>query len=228
MVAFPESTHITYPPAPWQLQGYALIAYHLIDLVRSRSFLPSGLEPVSVFPGKTLGGVYIARYTAGSILEYNELIVFPGLVRYENRVAPWVSHIYVDNLQSMAGGREIWGLPKELAEFTWTEDNVSVRQGDRVLANLRYKPSFLPLETWWKPSLGGEVFGGLNGELLAFKGEFKSRFQWQNGRLTVPIDSPFSALELEQPLVTVAMRELQADISAPAVVGTIEPRVKAV
>jgi acetoacetate decarboxylase len=35
----------------------------------------------------------------------------------------------VDNPDSVAGGREIWGLPKELAEFSWLG-------GDRVLTFL--------------------------------------------------------------------------------------------
>ena len=53
----------------------------------------------------------LANYTGGT-LAYHELIVFShattrGMV---------ISHIYVDAEQSMHGGREIWGLPKELAD----------------------------------------------------------------------------------------------------------------
>jgi acetoacetate decarboxylase len=57
-------------------------------------------------------------------LEYSELIVIAGLVRYSGQIGGWVSHIYVDNADSVAGGRNIWGLPKELAEFIW-EKNTS-------------------------------------------------------------------------------------------------------
>lgn len=68
-------------------------------------------------PGWTFGGVYCAHYGAGSTLEYLELIVIPGLVRRGHRLGAWISHIYVDDAQSVAGGRSIWALPKELAEF---------------------------------------------------------------------------------------------------------------
>lgn len=224
MVAFSQSSETAYPAAPWQLQGIAFVTYHLIDVAIAQSFIPSDLEVFAVFPGKTLGGTYWAQYTAGSILEYNELIVFPGLIHRNYTIGPWVSHIYVDSLQSVAGGREIWGLPKELAEFTWTEDSVTTTQGDRVLANLRYTPSIFPLKTWWKPGLRGDVFSGLNRDLLRFRCEFQSNFQPQKGSLTLPLESPFSALDLQQPLGTIALRDLQVHINAPKVVGVMANR----
>jgi len=224
MVAFSQSSETAYPPAPWDLQGIAFVTYHWLDVAIAQSFIPSDLEIFALLPGKTLGGTYWAQYTAGSILEYNELIVFPGLIRRDRTISPWVSHIYVDNSQSVAGGREIWGLPKELAEFTWTEDSVTASQGDRVLANLRYTPSIFPMKTWWKPGLSGDVLGGLSRDLLQFRCEFQSNFQLQNGHLTLPLESPFSALDLQQPLGTIALRDLQAHINAPKVVGTMANR----
>lgn len=224
MVAYSQSSEIAYPPAPWQLQGIAFVTYHWVDVAIAQSFIPSDLEVLSVFPGKTIGGTYWAKYTAGSILEYNELIVFPGFIRHNNRIGGWVSHIYVDSLQSVAGGREIWGLPKELAEFTWTEDSVTAHQGDRVLANLRYTPSIFPVKTWWKPGLRGDVFGGLSRDLLQFRCEFQSNFQLQKGRLTLSLESPFSALDFKQPIGTIGLRDLQAYIKAPEVVGTMANR----
>ena len=83
------------------------------------------------------GGILLADY-AGGTLAYHELIVFAGLV---------VSHIYVDSEQSMRGGREIWRLPKELAEFTWSRSAVEVRQDGRVLlrARVRRRRGRIPL-----------------------------------------------------------------------------------
>ena len=104
---------MNYPAAPWKLKGYALQTLNLIEVEKARNFVPPELEIVSVLPGKTLGGIYLSAYQSGSILEYNELIVVPGLVRYQNKTATWISHIYVDDEKSVAGGREIWGLPKD-------------------------------------------------------------------------------------------------------------------
>jgi acetoacetate decarboxylase len=84
------------------------------------------------------GGVMLANYTGGT-LAYHELIVFrPGFV---------VAHIYVDSPESMRGGREIWKLPKQLAEFTYSRSFVEVRQDGRTLftARIRRRPGLVPL-----------------------------------------------------------------------------------
>src|SRR5215813_13155259 len=80
----------------------------------------------------------LANYTGGT-LAYHELIVF--------RPACVVAHIYVDSPESMRGGREIWKLPKQLADFTWSRDHVHVAQDGRTLfeARIRRRPGFLPL-----------------------------------------------------------------------------------
>lgn len=116
---------MTHPPAPWTLQGYAIQSAHLLDIERVRPYIPQEFGIIQVLPGKTVGGVYLSHYGSGSVLEYSELIVVAGLVSYSGKFGGWISHIYVDNPDSVAGGREIWGLPKELAEFTW-------KKGDRI------------------------------------------------------------------------------------------------
>jgi acetoacetate decarboxylase len=82
-------------------------ALQLVDIPRARPFVPAALPIVPVFPGKSLGVMYLAAYGPGSALTYNELIVAPALARHGRRVGFWISHIYVDEPRSVAGGREI-------------------------------------------------------------------------------------------------------------------------
>jgi acetoacetate decarboxylase len=112
-----------HPPPPWHLFGELIIV------------------PALVTP-RALGGVLLANYTSGTLV-YRELIVFSratarGMV---------VSHIYVDDEQSLAGGREIWGLPKELAQFEYTPTRFSARQDGRTLleATVRRRRGRVPL-----------------------------------------------------------------------------------
>ena len=84
----------------------------------------------------------LADYRAGT-LRYHELIVFSratarGMV---------VSHIYVDSEESLRGGRAVWGLPKELAEFELAPGTFAARQGGQVLlsARIRRRPGRMPL-----------------------------------------------------------------------------------
>ncbi|WP_225977590.1 acetoacetate decarboxylase family protein [Nostoc sp. CENA543] len=131
---------MTYPPAPWRLEGYGIQTLHWVDVKQAAAFVPSELEIVSFLPGKTLAGIYVSAYEADSLLQYNELIVVPAVVRYQKHIGAWISHIYVDNEDSVAGGREIWGLPKEMAEFSWHHHGkVSVRQNQRELCHINYQ-----------------------------------------------------------------------------------------
>lgn len=217
---------MAYPQAPWTLQGYVLQTLQLIDIERSRPFIPPEFDIVSLLPGKTLGGVYVSHYGSGSVLEYSELILVGGLVRYSGKIGGWVSHIYVDNTDSIAGGREIWGLPKELAEFTWEknvsttapEHRVTVRQGDRALCSLSHsQPSFgLPI------SLQGNVLSTLDASIFLFQGKVEASTGLVSSKLTIPTDSPFASLDLGQPWITAYCDRLHLIVDAPDVVGQRE------
>lgn len=207
-----------YPSAPWQLKGYALQTLNLIDIDKARPFVPPDLEIVSVWPGKTVGGIYLSSYGSGSVLEYSEAIVVPALVSYGGRWGAWISHIYVDNDDSVAGGREIWGLPKERAEFTWETGSpmrVSASQGDGLLCNLTYTQPTLTLPL----PLSGLVFSVLESDFILFKGDFQSRLGLISGNLEIPTNSPFASLNFEQPLLTVYSDDLRLIATAPEVVG---------
>jgi hypothetical protein len=80
----------------------------------------------------------LATYTGGT-LAYHELIVA--------RRPFVVSEIYVDDERSRAGGREIWNLPKELAEFRAEPGRFEVRRGGELLlsARIRRRPVFVPM-----------------------------------------------------------------------------------
>ena len=216
---------MTYPPAPWTLQGYAIQTLQPVDIERSRAFVPPELEIVSVLPGKTLGGVYLSAYESGSLLEYNELIVSAATVRYQGKVGSWISHIYVDNDDSVAGGREIWELPKEMAEFTWDTDRVSVRQNGRQLCHLRYKKGLFSFSSWWRQQFSGDCFSGLKSDLLLFKGQFEAKIGLVKGSLEIPTESPFAALGLGQPWLTLNLRQLQLIAGVPEVVGSKVPQL---
>lgn len=205
---------MTYPPPPWTLKGRALQTVHLIDVERVRSLVPPELTIVEVWPGKTLGGVYCAAYAAGSALLYNELIAIAATVRHEMQIGAWISHIYVDNPDSVAGGREIWGLPKELAEFTWERgdrDRVAVRQGDRLLCNLDAAQTNLRLPI----PLSASSFSTLGSNLLLFPSEFNFNIGLVGGKLQVPPESPFAMLDLGQPFVTFSFEDLRVVVSRP-------------
>ena len=210
---------MTYPPAPWKLEGYAFQTLHLVAKEKALPFVPRELEIVELLPGKTLGGIYLSAYQSGSILEYNELIVVAAYVRYEGKIGAWISHIYVDHQDSVAGGREIWGLPKEMAEFDWGTHGVIVKQQNSQLCSFSYQKGLFSFTTWWKPEFSGTVLSGLNSELLYFSSKFSSPLGLVKGNLTIPATSPFADLNFSKPIVTLNLPELNVVAGIPSVVG---------
>lgn len=150
-----------YPPAPWRLRGEAAIVAARVREASAERLRSPGRVLLTA-RGWTLGGVLLARYDTRATLPYHELIVFSGVACAGARVAFVVSHIYVDSLASLHGGREIWGLPKELADFKWDARDVTVTQDGRTLlrASLRRRAGRLLLP------LHAPVFGELAGASL--------------------------------------------------------------
>ncbi|MDX2214583.1 MAG: acetoacetate decarboxylase family protein [Oculatellaceae cyanobacterium bins.114] len=205
---------MTYPLVPWLLRGYAYQSVQLLPNNQVRSLIPDAFEIVSVFPNYTLGGVYLSSYVKGSILEYNELIVIAGLVNYAGKIGAWVSHIYVDNPISVAGGREIWGLPKELAQFTWEQNQYhycKVQQGDRLLCTFRSDWQ-LPL---WRQPIAGQAFSTLDHRVLLFAGQASANFAIAGAELNVPDNSPFFDMGLTTPFLVMACNALEMVVHAP-------------
>ncbi len=206
---------MTYPQPPWTLKGDAFVTLQLLDIGRVRPLIPAELNIVSVLPGKTIGGVYLSKYSSGSVLEYSELIIIAGVLSYEGKFGGWVSHIYVDNPDSVAGGREVWGLPKELAQFSWEASSVTVSQSGNLLCKFNYqRQSFgLPLK------LSASAFSCKESNLLIFPAFVEANFGLVSSKLEIPTTSPFASLNISQPILTVHSARLKLVVDAPTVVG---------
>src|SRR5947209_6872258 len=196
-----------YPAPPWRLRGEAVIVPVPVRTAAARAFVPDGLELVSA-AGRTAGGVLLARYGEGATLGYDELIIFAGAVRAGGRRGMWVSHIYVDLPASVAGGRRIWGLPKELAEFGWRPRAVSVH--GLLEARISRAPVKAPVPL--RPS----TFGRRDGRFVWTGTKGTLRAAPSLVRLSVPGDSPFKALGLDGTWPAVAGDRL--DLPFPAAI----------
>jgi acetoacetate decarboxylase len=122
----------------------------------------------------------------------------------------------VDDADSQAGGREIWGLPKEQARFDLIKEepgHIVVRQDNRILCALRADPprGLLPLRFPWP------VFSRQGSRLLHFAGDFSARTGLVRAAWDVPTESPFAALGLDRPRWTLFYKALRLVAHAPRV-----------
>jgi acetoacetate decarboxylase len=146
-----------------------------------------------VLPGRTLGGLYLASYGARSSLQYHELIAVPALVRRGVRIGVWISHIYVDDAGSLAGGREIWGLPKLPARFELdTRGGTNVFHESQLLCRISAGRAAFALPV---PVLA-PAFACRGGHIVWFHGRGTARCGIARTELAIPQQSPLRALGL--------------------------------
>jgi acetoacetate decarboxylase len=113
----PGAGELTHPRAPWVLAGRALI----LPAWTAQRAGRHGARTVAGPGGRSLGGLVLGRYEAGSTLRYTELLGVGGLLAGRAGAGFWIPFARVDGQASLAGGRSIWDIPKELARFEWLE-----------------------------------------------------------------------------------------------------------
>ncbi|WP_220794622.1 acetoacetate decarboxylase family protein [Nocardioides pelophilus] len=94
-----------YPPAPWHMHGSLwLSAFRLAHDADAR-------HPAGTY------GVALVDYVEPSPLTYGELLVARTTRTEDGRRAVTITDIWVDSPASLAGGRALWAIPKQLCDF---------------------------------------------------------------------------------------------------------------
>ncbi len=144
---------VPYPPAPWRLDGRFWAGLFKTD---APVHLPDGLQHV-LGPHRLV--VMLVRYREGT-LRYDELVV-GVLARRGFRFGLHVPYIWVNDPASLWGGRRIWGLAKERADFTWEGDTVRVTDAAGPIATVTFdQRSAWRLPVWLPAPFLGRRDGG--------------------------------------------------------------------
>ena len=126
------SEEVAYPPEPWRLAGQLHASVFRVPTDDLPASQPPGTRPVLIGGHGIVIAAWV-RYEAGSVLRYRELLC-TVLVRDGGRIRPTISHIWVDSEASRRGGRELWGIPKQLAEFPGWSDRFVATDSDGEIA----------------------------------------------------------------------------------------------
>ncbi|WP_139980738.1 acetoacetate decarboxylase family protein [Nocardioides litoris] len=202
---------ITYPGAPWPMVGSMWL-----------TVLRLGQDAVAVDGTPRPRGVYGAAfvsYAEGSPLTYSELLVARALptgsrsplAALRSKVS--ITDIWVDSPESVAGGRELWAIPKGLADFDLDTSHRGPLTTTDWSATLERRPvasaSFTDLSrvaprtpfkgVTWQPELpegGGEKSAVLQGTAKTLP----ARARWD-----FAADGPLGWLQAARPLASVRM-----------------------
>lgn len=186
----------SYPEEPWDLHGHAYIGAWLVP----RANLPTPHSPatkaVTIF-GRGIVGAAFFVYEEPSPLTYNEIMA-TVLVRQGWRLRVSITHIWVDSPASRDGGRDLWAIPKQLADFE-VVPHTSYRAtgiGSLVLQRVRRLP--------WQLPAGFRIAQDQGGSLLVSPVAGRIRLGTAAGRWTFTADGPLGFLAGRKPLLTLA------------------------
>ena len=139
-----------YPP-PWSLRGRGLVVCHRSNRDWRERYFPEWSGPVTV-------SMWV-DYTESPVGPYREWLLVPGRVTNPRGRSFSISHIYVDSDKSLIGGRQNWGIPKEMAGFDFNVDerrvtaSMSVDGTELALHGRAVGPRIPVGNAWWAPAL---------------------------------------------------------------------------
>ncbi|MDT0310069.1 acetoacetate decarboxylase family protein [Streptomyces sp. DSM 44917] len=209
----PAERPAPYPPSPWHLAGDMYVSAWLVpvaDLPRWR--LAPGVRPW-VLGGRCTLLTFWVDYSEGSVLEYRELLV-ALTVRHGRGLAAAAVAVWVDDERSLAGGRALWGIPKELGTFRFAHGGLEASEagsfegtltpGGGRPVNVRYRdrfslPGALPLR--WR------LVQRREGEPCVAPYRLSGRATVGHATLTAPTTGPLSFLHGRKPLASLALRD---------------------
>ncbi|MHA6804105.1 acetoacetate decarboxylase family protein [Salinifilum ghardaiensis] len=132
-----------YPPEPWLLGGTLRMSVFRVPVAAVPGDVFAHVPPghrLSTFGGRVTLGVAFVHYAPGGVLQYEELLLAVA-VRRGVRVHCSIPRIWVDDERAQHGGRELWGIPKQLGSFERRVEGAAMeavlRVGDRSVVRLR-------------------------------------------------------------------------------------------
>ena len=146
-------------PAPWSLQGYGYIFMFKAEpeWLLEHGFIDAGMLEHYV---PSVGSAMLVNYESSTAGPYGELLFIPGKFKFPSGERYSISKIYVSSMQSVVNGQDNWGIPKELADFTFEKQagvgstrqehiRITLPEGGEGIADmtLSHKPWGVPVTT---------------------------------------------------------------------------------
>lgn len=137
-----------YYPAPWTLsgKGYILLYKFPRNFVEEKTNIPDFLK--GQFTGG-FGTLMLVDYSSSDAGPYSEMLLIPGKFKHIGKKLNTISKIYVSTMASVENGRRNWGIPKELADFSFqnidtNSEKITIYSKENIIAEFIIKSGKLP------------------------------------------------------------------------------------
>ncbi|MFF8934371.1 acetoacetate decarboxylase family protein [Streptomyces paradoxus] len=204
-----------FPPSPWHLTGDMVVSLWRVPADDLPPWsLPGGVRPWVVRRRATLLAFWV-DYRPGGVLAYREFLVALA-VRHGRRLTGSTVAAWVDDEQSLAGGRALWGIPKELGAIMLSTDGRDGR-GELTAAGMppvrvAYRDVLrLPFRLPARAHLVQELPDGTECRVPA---RISGRPALGRSRVTTGAGAPLSVLARHRPLLSVALRDFRGVVGS--------------
>jgi len=172
---------VSYPPAPWHMLGSLWLTLFQVR------------EPVDDLRPAGVYGAAFVSYEEGSPLTYSEFLVARPVATDTAGRRVTITDIWVDSPASVAGGRELWGIPKELCDFSFETSHTgplsttewTARLGRTPIAGARFRDVSraavrLPFKGGtWQPGIEDTGLEERTATLQGSSKAFPARARWE-------------------------------------------------
>ncbi|WP_199433091.1 acetoacetate decarboxylase family protein [Qaidamihabitans albus] len=195
-----------YPPEPWNLAGQAYLSAWAVPLAELPR-VPGGVSPVTA-GGRAIVCTAWIDYQPHGQLSYHELLS-AVVLRRGPRATATITEIWVDSEISLAGGRELWGIPKELATLEFRHGRgfagAASTPGDWI-ATAAFVPRGLPLPG---PPVSFSIAQAVQGRVLVSDVRSTGRPQAAAANWKVNADGPLGYLAGRRPLLSLHLKDFR-------------------
>ncbi|MGO9017214.1 MAG: acetoacetate decarboxylase family protein [Syntrophobacteraceae bacterium] len=104
----------SYPEPPYLYRGGSV----LVCIYRANAFAVNRVVPEPLKPaGGNLVYAWINDFNVVGLGHYHEAVISIP-VEFQGEAGNYMAYHFLDNVEGIAGGREIWGFPRKQAHFT--------------------------------------------------------------------------------------------------------------
>jgi Acetoacetate decarboxylase (ADC) len=213
-------SHIQIAPAPWTLTGNAYIMVYKFSkkFVQENGFLADYQQ--DRFLGY-VGTVMLVDYKTSGVGAYQELLFIPGMFTFNWKKMFSITKIYVSSQDSVYNGIENWGIPKELADFDWQQnddgsEDITVKFEGKQFFKTTIKKGFLsfPITTSIFPL---QIVQKLRKDLIITNPTAKGNATLSKIKSIVVDKTLFPDLSKASPLLTMKVKDFEMTFNVPLV-----------
>ncbi|MEM7535365.1 MAG: hypothetical protein AAF639_24520 [Chloroflexota bacterium] len=212
-------------PPPWTLNGHGYIFTYFFPqkFVEEHGCIPSQFH--GEFTG-WIGTMMLVDYQTSAVGPYQELLFIPGQFKLgvsQQRLYS-ITKIYVSTEASVVNGQRNWGIPKELADFEFTDlgggaEQIRVSIGDMPVGEwtLKTRRIGIPITTSLLPARWRTLAHEREDELYLTIPEATGRLHLANvQQMTINADL-FPDVSSLKPLAVVKAENFQMTFPSPVI-----------